>query len=85
MEYEYRVVVTGDTSDGFVYTIEEVWIGTRSPFLPPTHPIVRHQEGLLVEASMEKLAKRLDRLKEALDKPILALKPAHTTLVEVKE
>ncbi len=57
---EFRVVISGNSGDGFTYTIKEVIQGE----------IVENEPCITTSSSLDALKKRLNRMQEALDRPI---------------
>ena len=73
----FRVIVSGNSGDGFSYRIEDIYTGMQGDVLP----FVEHRPyGVCCATSVEELKKRLEELLEACDKPVMYL-----TAQELKE
>ena len=70
----FRVVVNGNSGDGFLYRIEDVHKTDAFPSAHEVEPFVKHGPyGLCCASSIEDLKKRLRELLVACDKPAMYL------------
>ena len=65
----FRVIVSGNSSDGFSYRIEDVYAG----FLDNVYPFVNHEPSIVASNSVDNLKAILKQMLEACDKPPLRL------------
>jgi len=72
----FRVIISGNSGDGFSCRIEDVYTGERSDVAV----FVEHLPGLCSASSIEDLKKKLTKMLTACDKPALVL-----TRQELKE
>ncbi len=65
----FRVIVSGNSGDGFRFRLEDVYGGPHEDVAP----FVQHPEGLLVASSVAELQARLRALLRACEQPVLTL------------
>jgi len=75
----YRVIVSGNSGDGFNYRIEDVY-QNKGHYDGEIAPFVNHLSGLCFGSSIEDLKKELKEMLAACDKKLLYL-----TRQELKE
>ena len=68
----FRVIKSGNSSDGFIYRIEDVYQYLDAH--PEVHPFVIHDGGIATACSVEELRERLKEMIEACDKPCLVFR-----------
>lgn len=80
-----RVIVSGNSGDGFNYRIEDVYNGSNpNMFGDRVSLFVNHSQNLVCASSVKDLKRTLQAMLDACNKPVLAIDQPAPKLVEVK-
>lgn len=71
MKANYRVIISGNSGDGFIYRIEDIYFRQASDI----SPFVQHIPSIVSASSIEELKNILREMLEACDKKLLVLQP----------